>query len=269
MPVANISVNAVDGSNDDLPISTLVQLANQDVGGELAYLWAILDQPAGSADALSNTTIANPTFTPKKEGTYLVKLVVNQSLGTESTDVVVVAVRFLKSRERAPAAGETTQAHLTRGWAAALDLQLSRSDAKYNLEAGVVVGQAGATLAKGDVVRCTGVATIKSGLPGAEDVPIFNKALATAAGNVDELLGVVEGTPAGASSTTVGNLIRVRHFGLYSATVAGAPASGDPVFVSDLGALALAAGTSTRKVGAAVAPAGGSYRVYFFGLRAD
>jgi hypothetical protein len=271
MPVANISINAVDGSNDDLPINTLVQLANQDVGGESTYLWTILDQPPGTADNLSSTTIANPTFTPKKEGTYLIKLVVNLALGTESTDLVVAAVRHLKSRNRAPAAGETNQASLTRGWAAAENLWHDQQDARFNTEFGCVVGQnaSGGSLNRGDVVRCNGVATIKSGLPGAEVVATFTKALATVAGNVDELLGVVEGSPSGASSASNGALVKVRHFGLYSTTAAGAPASGDPVYVSDTGALALAPGTVTRKVGAAVAPSGGLYRVYFFGLRAD
>ena len=55
MTQALITVNAVAGSNTDLPINTLVQLNNTGNGGEITYAWSILDQPPGTADALSST----------------------------------------------------------------------------------------------------------------------------------------------------------------------------------------------------------------------
>lgn len=268
MPAANISINSVDGSNEDLPINTVVNLNNQGIGGEVTYAWTILAQPPGTVDALSNPAIQNPTFTPKKEGSYLIKVVVNAGTQTEQVDIVVAAVRHLKTRLRAPAAGEKLETSAS-GWAVRNNEWHARVDALFAAEFGVQVGQASGTLNRGDVVRATGVTTIKSTLPGAEDICVFAKALATAAGNLDELLGVVEGGVDGSSSVTAGQLVRVRHFGLFSATVAGAPASGDPVYVSDAGAFSLSVGTVTRKVGAAIQPSGGVYRVHFFGLRAD
>lgn len=262
MPQALIKINGVAGSNDDLPINTLVQLDNQNIGGETTYNWSIVDQPAGTADALSSTTIQNPTFTPKKEGTYLIRLVVNQALPTESINMVVAAVRHLKTRNRIPAAGETTEDDASDGWAVALSGQLSRVDNFANSEFAVAVGQAAATLNRGEVVRCVGVATIKSGLPGQEVVPTFDKALATVLANIDERLGIVEGGIDGAATVGVGVLVRVRLVGLFSTTVAGSPASGDPVYVSDTGTLSLTPGTVPKQIGTAVQPSGGLYRLW-------
>ena len=45
MPQAKILVNGIIGSNDDVTINTLVQLNNQNIGGESTYSWAILEQP--------------------------------------------------------------------------------------------------------------------------------------------------------------------------------------------------------------------------------
>lgn len=269
MPQALIKINGVDGSNTDLPIDTIVQLDNANIGGEITYAWTILDQPPGAADVLSSTSIQNPTFTPKKEGSYLVKLVVNQGQPSEQVDTVVAAVRQLKTRLRVPAAGEEVEADAADGWATDTNAQLRRLDSLYNAEFGVVVGQAAAALNKGEVVRCVGTATIKSGLPGAEVVPTFNKALATACPNVDELLGVVEGGIDGAASVGLGVLVRVRIVGLYSTTVAGSPASGDPVYVSDTGTLSLTSGQCMRQVGTAIQPSGGTYRLWVFGGIAD
>lgn len=280
MPAADISINGVDGSDTDLPINTLVQLDNQNIGGETTYAWTIIDQPpTGASDILSSAVIQNPSFTPKKEGTYLIQLVVNATLPSEQTDTVVAAVRHLKSRERVPAAGEETQADASDGWAqdagqndgatAGSFGYLRRIDDQFNSDFGIAVGQAGAAgIVKGDVVRCSNVATIKSGLPGQEVVPLFTKALATVIGNVDELLGICEGGVNGAASPANGDLIRVRIAGLYSATVVGVPTTGNPVYVSDAGAISLTPGAVARKIGTAVAPSGGSYRVWVLGASA-
>ena len=117
MPAAQISINGVPGSNADLPINTLVQLNNVGIGGEVTYAWSILDQPIGAADALSNPAIVNPTITLKKEGSYLIRLVVNAGLASEKIDTRVAAVKHLKTRLRVPAAGEKLEVDVVDGWA--------------------------------------------------------------------------------------------------------------------------------------------------------
>ncbi len=167
MPQAKISINGVDGSNDNLPINTLVQLSNDNSGGEFSYAWTILNQPDGPTDSLSATNIQNPTLTPKKEGTYLVQLIVNGSL----EDVQIAAIRYLKSLERAPAAGETTEDSEAEGWEIAQNNLNSRVDALVG-DPGTLVAVAGqAGLVAGNIVRATTTAVIKSGLPGQETLP--------------------------------------------------------------------------------------------------
>src|SRR3989304_312459 len=117
MPQSLIKVNAVVGSATNLPINGPAQLDNQNGGGETTYTWSILDQPEGTIDSLSSTSIQNPTFTPKKEGSYLVRLIVNQGQPDEQRNAVVCSVRQLKTLRRIPAAGETIEADTARGWA--------------------------------------------------------------------------------------------------------------------------------------------------------
>ena len=246
MPAAEIQINGTPGSDVALTIATLVTLSNNNVGGEVSYLWAIADQPPGAADALSATTVAAPTFTPNKEGSYRLTLVVNQGLTTEVSDSVIAAVPQLKTLERVPAAGETTEADATDGWAVAADGFLRRLDALL-ADSGLRVGVADATLAAGDVVRVVAATVIKVGLPGEETLPRFGAADATDAQIGDYTLGVVV-SKVGGGSAAADELVIVRTAGLFGGLV-GAPSVGDRVFVSDAGALALTAGTYTRGVG--------------------
>jgi len=265
MPQAKIKINGVIGSNTDLPINTLVLLDNVNTGGELTYAWTILDQPPGAADALSNPAIQNPTFTPKKEGTYLVKLVVNAALPTEQTDQVVAAVLQLKTRKRVPAAGETLEADTADGWAAGLN-ELWRFADSSVADNGVLVGVAGAAgLLAGNVLRCTSVATIKSGLPGEERVPGFTLAHANVAGEIDEPLVVLISGVNGAANPANGDLIRVRSYGVDDMQRAGAPAVGDLVYLSDAGLPALVSGTLPRILGSVAQAGGGLWRLWFDG----
>lgn len=267
MPAAQIKVNGVPGSNTDVPINTIVQLDNTNIGGEVSYLWSILDQPPLTADNLSAVNIQNPTFTPKKEGSYYLRLIVNQGLPSEQEDRVLVAVRQLKTLERIPAAGETTEADSVRGWATANNAYLYRIDALLG-DPGIYVGvnASGGVLTKGDVLRASTTSTIKAGLPGQEFLPGFSKALATTLGEVDEPLVVCEGTVAGAASVANGALMRVRFLGRYPGNVGGgAAAVGDAVYVTDTGTMSLVAGTVRRKVGSAMT-AGATYDVWFAGV---
>lgn len=256
MSQAKIEINTAAGSDVDLPINTLVQLSNGDIGDETSYAWAILDQPAGAADALSSAMIENPTFTPKKEGTYLIQLIVDLGLPTEDRDTAVAGIRQLKTRIRVPAAGETTEESTSRGWAVEVNEILQLVDS-LKADPGVQVCQvAGAGVALYDVVRFVGHATIKSGLPGEEKVLTVDEALATLVTNVDEplglVIGVVDGSPIG-----VGSLVYVRRFGLQlNVPIATAPSVGIPLYVSNAGVLTGTPGTVQRLVGRVVSVPG-------------
>lgn len=216
MTQALITINTVPGSNDNLPITppTLVNLHNVNTGGETTFLWSILDQPPGPVDSLSSTVIQNPTFTPLKEGSYLIKLVVNFGLPDEQTDSVIAAVRQVKTLERIPAADETTQDDTSDGWATSMNSLLRRIDQQL-ADTGYIVGAnaSGGSLTAGDVVRVTSGVLIKVGLPGQELVPGYVKAPANVLGNLDELLCTVISDLAGSLTVANGDLFRARFMG--------------------------------------------------------
>lgn len=267
MTQARIEINGVPGSDDALPINTLVQLSNMDTGGEASYAWSILDQPPGLADSLSATNIENPTLTPKKEGTYLVQLIVNFGLPDEKIDKAVVGIRQLKTLERIPAAGETVEVDLADGWASAMNSLLRRIDALLS-DPGSLVGEntSGGVLAHGDVVRVTSGAVIKAGLPGQETVPGFTKALASSLDNMDELLCVVEGDVAGNLGVSAGELAKVRYIGRIATVPLGSGAVGDPVYVGDTATLSVSPGSYRRQVGSIMSVSGGNRDVWFDGV---
>jgi len=260
MPAANIEINGVAASNDDLPINTLVQLSNADVGGEVTYFWEILDQPEGTADVLSSTTIENPTFTPKKEGSYLLRLTVNDTLASEVSDMAIAAVRYLRTNDREVAAQETVEVDSARGWKTAVNRQLRKLNVA-GTDGNVIVAKNPAVSfpTTGDVVQFNATALIKAGLPGEERLAVTALALATVAVNVSGPLGVVVGTPTGAAPAASG-LVLVRVLGLVEVSEAGAPAVNDPVYVSDTAQPALAPGTNSRIIGRVVESSVGVWR---------
>lgn len=269
MPQAQITINAVVGSNDDLTLDAIVQLDNNNIGGEVSFLWEILDQPTGPADILSNATIQNPTFTPKKEGTYLIRLTVNEGLPDEDIDSAIAAIRQLKTRERVPAAGETLEDNASRGWAEDANVFLRTVDT-HIADPGTLVGvnATAGTLARGTVIRATSSETIKTGLPGEEDVPGFTTAPATDGANLDELLLVVEGGVDGSDPVSAGALLIARFIGRLSGITLGGGAVGDVVFVSDTATLALTPGTSARQVGSISSIDGADRDIWFAGTQA-
>jgi hypothetical protein len=267
MPQASITINAVAGSDIDLPINAVVQLDNQNIGGELSYKWELLDQPPGAVDALSSLVLQNPTFTPRKEGSYLVRLIVNEGLVTEQSQTVVASVVQLKTLERIPAAGEVLEADTADGWATSMNSLLRRVDTLLS-DPGIIVGlnASGGILTRGQVVRATASSIIKTGLPGQETVPGFSLALATTLAQLDELLCVVEGGVDGSGSVANLGLLKVRYIGrLASQTPGGVAAVGDTVYVSDAGGLSLTVGTIRRRVGSAMS-AGATFDVWFNGV---
>jgi hypothetical protein len=244
MTQALVTLNAVPGSNTDLPIAVLVQLNNTGNGGEITYAWSILDQPVGTADALSSLTIQNPTFTPNKEGSYLIQLVVNASLADEQIKRVVAAVKQLKTRTRVPAAGETTEADAADGYAADANVSLRLLDT-MRADPGIMVAQLGYGAVVNEIVYFQGTATIKSGLPGQEFVPIvLLAALATPTDVATAELGAVLGAVDGGALTS-GKLAYIRTFGLMRNIPVTAAALGS-VYLAALGAFTMTAG---RRVG--------------------
>ena len=247
---AQITINGVAGSNVDLPLNTLVQLNNNGAGGETTYEWTLISQPTGIPNAtLSSTSIQAPTFTPNKEGTYLLQLVVNKGLSDEKTDLVVAAVRELETHNRIPALGETTEAGVTEGWAVNAVNEILQRVTRLT-DAGMFVAHASEALVAGNVVHMSGTYTLASGLPGERKVASVNKALATVQEYTDGPLGVVISDTHGNSSIASGDLCRVMIVGaLPSYNLGAGGTAGDPVYVDDTGSLSLTAGTYVRSVG--------------------
>jgi hypothetical protein len=247
---AVIQINGVSGSNTDLPVDTLVQLTNADDTGVTSWAWTIIDQPEGTADVLSDPNIANPTFTPTKEGSYLIQLVVNATLVDEATNRVVGAVLQLRTLERIPAGGETTEVSGSEGWSRALNRLFQRLD-KLAGDDGVIVAVAGEAIGRGQVARFASATEILSGLPGHAFLPAAFIAHGNTGAELKGVLGVVEGNVDGTTSAAMGELVRVRVSGLIG-PLTGAFAPGSSLFVSNVGELDTVSGTVKRYIGTVV-----------------
>ncbi len=87
-PVANAGTNLKVRTGK---ILTLDGSASSDAdGGALSYAWSFTSKPAGSNAVLSDTTAINPTFTPDVDGSYAIKLIVND--GKVDSDQSVVTM---------------------------------------------------------------------------------------------------------------------------------------------------------------------------------
>lgn len=267
MAQALITINGTAGSNDDLPIGLPVLLSNQDSGGEFFYFWEILDQPPGPVDSIIPNNIRDTSFTPNKEGSYLIQLTVNNN--TDITNRAVAAVRFLKTRERAPAAQEQTEVDTAKGWADATNSWFSSLNNSV-ADPGIVIGVAGEPFAAGNIVRISpisGFSTLKSGLPGEEIVPQF--ALASGDDFYTAPLFLFIGTNTGATTAISGDVIRARLWGLFTTTLPFSAAIGDAVYVSPDGDFRgdFTTTDAPRCVGYVVGEVFlGVYAVYFNGL---
>lgn len=260
---AEITLNGSPGSDDDMPINTAVLLGNNDDTGVVSWLWTLVAQPDGAVDSLSSTTIAAPQLVPRKEGTYLLHLRVTDISGNTEDDQVALGIRLLKTRERIPAQGETTEVSTSEGWHPALATQLYGLD-RVRADPGLLVGVIGDNgMSAGMVCYVWTTNTIKSGLPGEEVVPSFKPAQATTFAPVSGLLAVLIAAVDG-GGTTLGKLAYFRWQGLH-ANHAGAPAAGDPVYVSDAALLSTTAGTVARQVGTVGRAGGGTYDVVLHG----
>lgn len=253
MTRALIKINGSDGSNDDIPINTLVQLDNDGNGGEVTYLWTIIDQPEGTADVLSSSSIHNPTFTPKKEGTYLLKLIVNLALNDESTNTAIVAVRELRTGQRVPAAEETLEDGAT-GWKLAANRQLQLLG-KVRGDSNLTVAWAPGGAVLNQVVKLAGVHTLKAGLPGEEVVPLL--ALAGAG----RPIGVIAG-PCQVGGPISNGLVMIRTLGLFENAPTGDPSVGAPVYIDPGTSLPTLSAVGVQ-IGEVVAHDGGAHTYRF------
>ena len=244
---AIIQINSGTGgvSNDNLPLDAVVTLTSVDTALH-SYTWAIVSQPEGPLDAIVGSGQV-VTFTPRKEGSYLVKLTVDFGYPSEDSQQLIAAVRELETGDRIPAIGETTENSVNDGWANPVDAVLQR--VTRFTDAGVLPGVAAESLAVGDVVYASDTYTLATGLPGERVVANWSKAHADVPAEVQGVFGVVAGSVLG-GSIDADDVITVQTTGLYlGVPFASAPAVGDPVFISDAAGLSLTQGTIRRQIG--------------------
>ena len=100
-----ITINVIDGPNEP-PVAragedvlvvpgqqvTLDGSASSDPDGDaLTYRWRVASRPTGSSAQLEKSSEANPTFTPDREGDYVIELIVTDRRGVDSLpDTLIV-----------------------------------------------------------------------------------------------------------------------------------------------------------------------------------
>jgi hypothetical protein len=88
-PVANAGDNRVVLSSVDI---TLDGGGSSDPEGDtLAYAWTLTRKPTGSTALLSSASTTNPSFTPDKDGLFIVTLVVSDGTSSSSPATVTIA----------------------------------------------------------------------------------------------------------------------------------------------------------------------------------
>jgi hypothetical protein len=79
-------------SSTGVPITLRGSGSYESGGGMLTYAWSLSSVPSGSTAAIATPTAANTTFTPDKNGTYVVQLTVTDSAGAAAVSTVTVQV---------------------------------------------------------------------------------------------------------------------------------------------------------------------------------
>ena len=67
----------------------------------LAYSWALLTVPEGSAAALSDVSVADPSFVADLPGTYVAQLIVNDGRADSPPDTAAITVHHVNRRPAA------------------------------------------------------------------------------------------------------------------------------------------------------------------------
>ena len=246
----------------DINLNETVQLTSSVIAA--TYEWVLVSQPEGAPQVnLDPHAVGVPllstadtcTFTPTKEGSYLIRLTLNAGLPDESVDTTICAVRELQTGDRIPAPQETTEVNSDEGWAPGAVTKILQRVTRLS-DSGIFVAQNASSgpLQPGSVVHMNGMAAIGTG-DNERSVPTIGLALASDLALVDGPLGVMVGNTAGAPvAISDGHLCRVMVLGgLASYNMddgpSGAGVAGDPVYVSNTGFLSLTAGTTVRQVG--------------------
>lgn len=256
MSRAKIQINGVDATAANVAIGSTVLLSNDDEGGELTYAWSITDQPEGTTDVLSNAAIENPIFSPTKEGTYEIRLVVNALSGTEAIQTAAVSVLDTRTRERIPAAGETLETGSVKGWALAINRIAART-LRASVDGNLQVAMTPGGISPGTMVRLSGIAQANVGTQSQFETLSITQAIGTVlvSGRVGFLIDGVTPGDVGA-----GKLVIVRMFGISPVAPAGSPAIGDLVYLGNTGSPSLTPGTAPRVIGVVLASTAGTYR---------
>jgi hypothetical protein len=189
-------------ARDDIELGEVVTLRSTTNSGVTSWRWTLRAKPTASAAVISNPVVSVCTFTPDVEGTYLVRLEVNDGLAGEKAEIVIV-VRDADGL-RIPAAGEDIQANWlidgvpnARGWHPDLEAWLLAMrdgrivyDIDFTLLAGMALTDGANTLGdrewtganigtntdSADVVAGTGlsiihIAAVATEIAGADDAP--------------------------------------------------------------------------------------------------
>jgi hypothetical protein len=94
---ANLPPISDAGADQTVYVAQLVTLdgsASSDPDGQsLRYTWSFVSRPAGSNASLSATSVVRPTFTPDREGDYVVQLVVNDGIVNSAPDAVRISTQ--------------------------------------------------------------------------------------------------------------------------------------------------------------------------------
>jgi hypothetical protein len=132
MAVARIVIDGDVGSRVDLSTGVAVALSNQNDAGVIKWEWELVSRPVGSSSVFADSSavtssIPAPSFTPDQKGTYLIRLVVNDTLipdepsarniidilGADQKGGAVLTTQGY----RKPASGETIEFSTAHGWA--------------------------------------------------------------------------------------------------------------------------------------------------------
>jgi hypothetical protein len=210
-------------------------------------------------------TSQTTTFVVDVEGTYLVQLIVDDTLPTESEARTVVAIPSQTSAQRVPAVGETVESG-ARGWDTGAGSYLRLLDGRLE-NPGVAAGVTTGTLAQGtfvaigqdpvDPVGSQSAYRILASYPGERTLPLLYSGASIA---VADVVGIALTTPSGSASTTANNVMLVRTSGIYQGFTLGSWSSTDDypyLYLTTAGAVvdvmpASASGAPPRIVGKVV-----------------
>lgn len=235
MATSSININGTLAPLLTASIGSTYTLSNSNNVGVNTWKWEIADKPPGSTATLTTSTSATATIQPDKQGSYLIRLIVNGD--TISTAVISVPTELMGLR--IPAANEKTEVDSTRGWATAISDALLAAEREIRLGP-VVTCIAMEAITQGDPVYTRAVATTTTG-------HVLSQVYRAFANDPTKLpvIGVATYT------ASVGQRVNVRIAGLLSESMVNTSGwtAGAPVYVSDTGTLSNLAGTNAAIVG--------------------